>query len=392
MNKHKIAISSIYSFAFFVFFIHSFAYASDKPKLIFFYSPHCHSCSVVKSEFMPGFEAEFKDKIDIEYKNTDEIESYQLLLGLKKIYLQDPKVLIPTCYFKGRFFVGRYDIADNLKKFVSESLYIAHTEQKPPSINLIERFKTFAPLVIISAGLIDGVNPCAFTVIVFFISFLTLQGYKRRDLAIVCLCFIFSVFLTYFLIGLGLFGVLYRLKSFWIASRAFNYLVGIFSILMGAFAVYDYFKFKMTGQTETLILQLPNSIKNRIHSLIQARYRETTEAKAGNEPKRTISKLVASAFVTGFLVSILEGICTGQTYLPTVSFVLKTAQLRLQAITYLLVYNFMFIAPLVIIFLLALLGATSEQFSKFLKQNLGAVKLLMAVLFFALGIFLIWRA
>jgi threonine/homoserine/homoserine lactone efflux protein len=51
----------------------------------------------------------------------------------------------------------------------------------------------------------------------------------------------------------------------------------------------------------------------------------------------------------------------------------------------------MFIVPLLIIFLFALLGVTSEQFSKFLKKHLLMIKILMAALFFALGIFLIWR-
>jgi threonine/homoserine/homoserine lactone efflux protein len=52
----------------------------------------------------------------------------------------------------------------------------------------------------------------------------------------------------------------------------------------------------------------------------------------------------------------------------------------------------MFITPLLIIFLFALLGVTSEQFARFLKRHLGPIKILMAVLFFGLGIFLIWRA
>jgi len=94
---------------------------------------------------------------------------------------------------------------------------------------------------------------------------------------------------------------------------------------------------------------------------------------------------------TGFLVSVLEAICTGQTYLPTITFILKTTDLKLQALAYLLFYNFMFILPLLIIFFFALWGATSGQFAHFLKRHLLSIKILMAVLFFGLGIFLIWR-
>jgi cytochrome c biogenesis protein CcdA len=98
-----------------------------------------------------------------------------------------------------------------------------------------------------------------------------------------------------------------------------------------------------------------------------------------------------SALIIGLLVSILEGVCTGQTYIPIITFVRVKTYLRLQAIGYLLLYNLMFIVPLLIIFFFALLGVTSDEFSKFLKKHLLTIKILMAILFFSLGILLIWR-
>ena len=50
----------------------------------------------------------------------------------------------------------------------------------------------------------------------------------------------------------------------------------------------------------------------------------------------------------------------------------------------------MFIVPLFIIFLFALWGVTSEQFSRILRKHLSSIKILMAVLFFGLGIFLLF--
>ena len=98
-----------------------------------------------------------------------------------------------------------------------------------------------------------------------------------------------------------------------------------------------------------------------------------------------------SAFISGFLVSLLEAVCTGQMYLPTIAFVLKASSFKLQALGYLLLYNIMFIVPLVVIFVFALMGTTSAEFTSFLKKHLGVIKIFMAVLFFSLGIFLIWR-
>ena len=340
---------------------------------------------------MPGIEKEFKGRIQIEYRDITDIENFKLLLSLKEKYGSKLENTLPVFYFQGHFLNGRGQIKEGLRVLISESL-----SQKPegkqglPSIDLIAYFRTFEPFAVISAGLTDGINPCAFTVIVFFISFLSLQGYKKIELIIIGLTFIFAVFITYLAIGLGLFGFLYKLSGFWIISKIFNLTVGVLSIILGILALYDFFKFKRTAQTEGLLLQLPQAVKNRIHSLIGLHYRRAKE-EDGKTLKLHILRLALSALIVGFLVSILEAVCTGQVYLPTITFVLKASHFKLQALWYLILYNIMFIVPLFIIFLFALLGVTSEQFSQILRKHLSAIKILMAILFFGLGIFLLWR-
>ncbi len=372
--------------------VYSQTQPEENNKLIIFHSPTCRKCIEAKAKIIPDIEKEFAGKVRTEYRDITDIENFKLLLSLKEKYGSTIENIWPVFYFQGHFLNGRGKIKkEALRVLISESL-----SQKPegkqglPSIDLIAYFRTFEPFVVISAGLTDGINPCAFTVIVFFISFLSLQGYKRRELIIIGLAFIFAVFITYLAIGLGLFGFLYKLSGFWLISRIFNLTVGILSIILGILALYDFFKFKRTAQTEGLLLQLPQAVKNQIHSLIGLHYRRTKE-EGGKALKVHILRLALSALIVGFLVSILEAVCTGQVYLPTITFVLKATHLKLQALGYLILYNVMFIVPLFIIFLFALLGVTSEQFSRLLKRHLSAIKILMAILFFGLGIFLIWR-
>ncbi len=367
---------------------------SSKPKLIIFHSFTCHSCIKVKKEIMPEIEKKFKDKIIIEYRDIADIENYKLLLSLQEKHKIKLSNDLPIFYFGGGFLNGEAQISRKWEPFLTRSLQITGGEkaQVGPQIDLISRFKDFRLFTIVSAGLIDGINPCAFTVIVFFISFLALQGYKRKELIVIGLCFIFAVFLTYFLLGLGLFSFLYRINGFWLITKTVNLLIGIFSIILGIFAVLDFIKFKKTGKTEGLALQLPQSIKNQIHKVVGLHYR-VDKKSGGSSSGSPLFKLILSALITGFLVSLLEAVCTGQTYLPTITFILKTTPyLKLQAFGYLLLYNLMFIIPLLIIFILALLGVTTEQFSNFLKSRLPIIKILMAILFFGLGIFLVFRA
>lgn len=372
---------------------HSQELNPDKPKLIIFHSLTCHSCIKVKKDIMPVIEKEYKDKLILEYRDIADIENYKLMVGLQEKHSIKLTNDMPVFYLEGNFINGEKDISSGWEEFINRGLR-AFTKTKPdilPSVDLVSRFKSFTPLVVSGAGLVDGINPCAFTVIVFFISFLAMQGYRKRELTIIGLCFIFSVFMTYLLIGIGVFGFFYRMSHFWLLARIINYSIGAFCIVLGVFSVSDFLKFRRTGETGGLALQLPKGVKNQIHKVIGMHYRvnKSTESIVRRRP---LFKLIVSALITGFLVSLLEAVCTGQTYLPTITFILKTTSLKLQALEYLLLYNFMFVVPLLAIFILALFGVTSGQFSGFLKKHLLAIKILMAILFFGFGIYLILKA
>ncbi|MDP2905492.1 MAG: hypothetical protein Q8O22_04240 [Candidatus Omnitrophota bacterium] len=365
--------------------------AADEPlpvkKLLVFFSPSCHKCMEIKTELLPQIAIEFAGRVEIEELDNSDIENYKLLLGLREKYQKGLEIVVPVFYFEGNFLNGRQVNAQNLRWLINRAGTSSAGSSLEP-VDLTERFRAFKPLAVVGAGLIDGINPCAFTVIVFFISYLALQGYKKRELIVVGSTFIFAVFLTYLLLGLGIFNFLYYLKGFWLAARAINIGIGVFSIALGIAAVYDIIKFKKTGSADGLLLQLPQSIKNRIHHVIGLHYRKT----GGDQPKKNVLwDLVISAFICGFLISLLEAVCTGQTYLPTIAFILKASPLKLQAFGYLVLYNLMFVAPLSAIFALALTGVTSEDFGRFLKERMIAVKVLMGLLFFGLGIFLLWR-
>lgn len=371
----------------------SFAAAQNQDlaihKLTVFFSPSCHRCIETKKNAIPVIEKEFKGLLEIEYKDIDDIENYKHLLSLKEKYHSDIKVELPVFFYEGKFVNGLGDVKNNLRNLITPSLFVFPKEEALPKVDLIAHFKSFTLFAIVSAGLIDGINPCAFTVIVFFISFLALQGYRKKELLVIGSCFILAVSLTYILIGLGLFGFLYRMENFWVVTKALNLSIGIFSVVLGFIAVRDFIEYKRTKKTEGLVLQLPTAVKNQIHKIIGMHYRKTKDEPAAG---KLMFRLTTSAFITGFLVSILEAVCTGQTYLPTISFILKTTHLKLQAFGYLLFYNLMFVLPLVIIFIFALLGVTSNQFSNFLKKHMLTIKVLMALLFFGLGIFLILKA
>jgi hypothetical protein len=89
-------------------------------------------------------------------------------------------------------------------------------------------------------------------------------------------------------------------------------------------------------------------------------------------------------------VSLIELACTGQVYLPTIVFVLGVPGLRTRATLALLLYNLMFVLPLVVVFLLVYCGTTSQQLLAWMKRHAASVKLATAVLFLVLSGWLVY--
>lgn len=390
-------IRRVIFFLWFLFFVSGFGILSAEestqhkglPRLLFFYSESCHACQKTKKEVMPSIQKEFSGKVNFEYLNIADVNNYKFLLTL----LQKNNitgVTVPAVFLEGRFVFGYEKIKKEMRVAILEVLQKRRLSflGELATVDLTKHFRSFSIIAIISAGLVDGINPCAFTAIVFFISFLAVQGYRRRQLAAIGGVFILAVFLTYVLIGLGIFRFLYALAHFYWLTKVIYYLIAFLCFVLGGVALYDFWLYKKTNATDGMILQLPTLIKNKIHALVGAHYRRGRDKENLDTSRNSSVHFILGAFVVGFLVSLLEAVCTGQLYLPTIAFVLKDASLRLRALWFLLMYNLMFIVPLLIVLLLALLGTTSEGFSRFLKKHMLLIKALMALLFFGLGIFI----
>ena len=241
------------------------------------------------------------------------------------------------------------------------------------------RFSKFNVVPIITAGLLDGVNPCAFGALIFFITFLTVAERKKKEILMVGLAYTFAVFVTYYAVGAGFLGFLAALPIFRVIARWVYIITAVLAVGLGVFSLVDFVKAKR-GKLSEMTLQLPDKLKKKIHRIIISE----------NEPRKTRRNFLVAAFTTGFFVSLLELACTGQVYLPTIIYVLGIPGLRTKAHLYLLLYNLMFVIPLLVVFIISYLGATSEQLNGFLKKNTAIIKLLTALMFFGMAA-LLWR-
>ena len=240
------------------------------------------------------------------------------------------------------------------------------------TINIIERFKSFGVLTVVFAGLADGLNPCAFATLVFFVSYLTLSGRKGREVLAVGAAFTLGVFLAYLVVGLGFYKVLDLLGDLLMTLGRWVY--GLTALLCAGLAVFSFLDFLKArrGEIGDMTLNLPHSLRMRINAVI----RRGRHSRA----------FVAGAFVTGILISFLELACTGQVYLPTIIFVMSVPAMRANAVPFLVLYCLLFVAPLAVVFALVWYGmAGTKELTSFLQRNAATVKLGMALLFAGLA-------
>lgn len=185
---------------------------------------------------------------------------------------------------------------------------------------------------VLFAGLIDGINPCAFTVLLLFITAMlvtlqsgsqTAQEVRMRMLGKGSI-YIAAIFFTYLALGIGL------LKSLDIFTREhLPARVGaLLAILLGLWMVKDFFL-----PDWGLRLQAPG----RIGDIARA-----------SAKRATLPALIAG----GFLIGLCTVPCSGAVYLGVLS-LLAMQPTAAPGYGYLLLYNTVFILPLVVILIAA---------------------------------------
>ncbi len=349
---------------------------NGKINLYYFYQPTCPECN--RAEVLLNGLAKRYRSLVVYRHNIFEDKSkifYEGLADWQKIP-EDKRLIVPA------IFIGEDYIIQNISAENLENLVLKYSAGSPrldtlkftkAESSIIERFSKLSIIGVMIAGLLDGVNPCAFATIIFFISYLLFIGRHRKTIITMSISFIIAVFLCYLAIGLGAYVVLNVVTGIRIIGRIIFLSFGILAIILGVLSLYDYFVAR-TGNTNKIILQLPLVIKQKIHKEIKE--------------KTGIGGIIIGSFIAGILISFLEFGCTGQVYLPTITFVVSRGNLGIKPTLILIIYNIMFILPLIIIAILANVFSR-DSVTDYLSKRIPIIKLLTAFLFFGLGIILI---
>lgn len=366
-------------------------------ELIYFYQKGCPKCDRASyllkylSKKYPNLRIKEVDLNTPDGKRLNEIFSNQLNLPAEK------RLIAPALFIGNNFLspeeiteakvealIRGYSVGEGKKITSLPPQSPTPEDLKKAEDSIVERFKSFGVFAIMLAGLVEGLNPCALATLIFFISYLTMVGRSRREILWAGLGFTGAGFVTHLLLGFGILGFVQQFSFFPMFSRIVYWMTFLLSLFLGVFSLYDYIQVKK-GRPSRMTLQVPNSLKKRIHRIIRTKEGELEAAPGGQS-----ARFLVAATGIGFIITLLQSTCTSQVYLPTILFVTHIPSLRSSAMFYLILYNLIYILPLVAIFSIVYWGTSSEQLSFFLQRRTSTIKLLTALFFFGLAGILIF--
>jgi cytochrome c biogenesis protein CcdA/glutaredoxin len=362
----------------------SVAEPAQKPiHLLYFYKTGCQECDRAKYDL--NYIQQTYPQVEVVEYNIEENQALAEWLGGQLSVPEEERLEAPAIFIGDDHLIGEElalrGIQAAVEKYVPTGAEpsweeFGEGEQEEGKESLIERYASLGALTVIGAGLVNGLNPCAFVTIVFFLSYLAFMGRRGRDVLLVGATFTLGVFTTYLLAGLGLSSLMEPLAGVQVALKRWVFgFTALLCLALAAISLYDYIKARQ-GKTDEMKLKLSLDLRRRVNKVI----RQGSKMRA----------FYLVAFGVGALVSLIQLTCTSPIYIGIVFLIQDVPEMRSNGFLYLLLYNLSYIVPLIIVFLLAYFGTSSEQLGDFITKRTAEIKLLTVIVFLVMAGWLIY--
>ena len=227
---------------------------------------------------------------------------------------------------------------------------------------------------IISLGLVDSVNPCALSMLALvLISIITYNPGKRKDILLAGLSFILAVVIMYLLYGVLIIKAFEIVQSitvvreFLFGKLGINIILGVFASIFGVLEIKDFISYK------------PGSIGTEMPLFLRP--------KASKLIAKVTSPL--AAFGVGIFVTLFLLPCTIGPYIILGGLLSSSGVVK--AIPSLLLYNLIFILPMLAVTLIVYFGTSKvEDVKDWKDKNVRYMHLIAGVLLLAIGLLMIF--
>ncbi len=331
----------------------------------YFVAEGCEHCARVE-DYISRIKASYPAVVFKRFEISNNDTSIELFVSLAEGFnITEESREVPAVFIGDTCLIGEEETTKNLEKLMLEyshgreyrdkagEIIRAFIEQHPPIVPL----PSLASVVV--AAFIDSLNPCAFATIILLITYSLQTGPSRRML-ITCGAFITGVMVSYMAAGVGLLYVI-GIASF---RSMLRYIIGSAAIL---FSVLEFKEFLYYGKGFSL--EQPGVL-----SRILGKYSEKMSVGAG--------------LLVGMAVSIVELPCTGGIYI-IILYLLSKIGLTLEVFLLLLLYNLIFILPLLAILIIVYFGRSVAEIDAWRIEKRRYMRLLAGVLLLIIGVAII---
>ena len=324
--------------------------------LVLFYGRGCPYCAAMR-EFLAEAEQEHPQLRVHEYEvyfDGDNARLFQQVADAYNVEISG----VPTAFLGDHVIVGfSEEMRPAIEELIRQCL-AAGCASPLEKISGTARLPSLTFGAVVLAAAVDAVNPCAFAVLILLITAVLGAGNRRRVLY-AGLAFSLAIFISYYLMGVGLYSAVEAAG----ATQALYVAVGFLAILIGLFNLKDYLWYG-----KWFVMEVPLAWRPTLKRLMQG------------------VTSVPGAFLIGFVISLFLLPCTSGPYIVILGLLAKTAT-RGNALLWLLLYNAIFILPMIAITGAVYFGlTTAARAEAWRTQHLRTLHLVAGVIVLFLGV------
>ena len=338
------------------------ALEANQKNVYFFWSIGCPHCENVKNSGVLEEVGKLQNvniyQLEVSNNQTNRDKYTQFADELEiDPYQRGVPFAVIECEKGYSFFIGDTPIIKNLKESLTSCKPMKEIDSSRVSSDNPNANKITLGTIIIAA-LIDSINPCAFGVLIFLLATMLSTATPKRALKY-GLIYILVIFIVYFSAGLGIMKILNEFTG--ILNYVFI-IAGILVFIGGLIEIKDFFWYG-----KGVSLRIPVRMKPLLERLTQ---------------KGTLPVVI----LLGFIVALVELPCTGGIYLAILSLMNINKSFGIQ---YLLLYNLIYVLPLIIMVIIAYYGTKTEKIQSWVEGNKRWMRLAAGIVMIGLAFYLL---
>lgn len=338
----------------------------EKVNIYLFYSKICPHCQK-EEKYFETLKEKYQDKINIyTYEVTENKTNNEIMKSLKK-ELKENSQGVPFTIIGSKTFLG-YDeslnerIENTIESYLDENTKTDNT-YTIPILGKIEAKNASIILIAIILGFIDGFNPCAMWILLLLIN-MCISIKDKKKMLIVCLTFIITSGIIYFLSMLGIGFILDLTTISYIRN-----IIAILAIVLGIYNLYTFIKTRKETGCHVVKKEKRKTIITKINNILNNK--NTLLMFGGTIILATSVNLIEMACSLGFPTIFLEILSINNIH-------------GFLKITYLLIYILFYLIDDIVVLFLSIKAfeakGISTKYNKYVHLIGGIIMVLMGIL------------